>query len=113
MYLDAGEHAKFTGMPVELDARPGGAFKAFGGRLEGTILSLMPGRLIVQRWRSIEFKRGDLDSTLILTFNKKGKGCRLDLVHVNVPEHDFKGVTEGWRKYYWEPLKKYLKKPGR
>ena len=72
------------------------------------MLAVVPGRLIVQRWRSMKFRKRDLDSILILTFNKKGKGCRLDLVHVNVPTHDHKGVTEGWRKYYWEPIRRYL-----
>ena len=61
----------------------------------------------------MKFRRGDLDSTLVLTFNKKGKGCQLDLVHVNVPRHDFKGVTEGWKKYYWAPMRKYLKEMAR
>ena len=35
---------------------------------------------------------------------------RIDLVHANVPEHDHAGVTEGWEKYYWKPLRAYLKK---
>jgi hypothetical protein len=26
-----------------------------------------------------------------------------------VPRHDHKGVTQGWKKYYWEPWGKYFK----
>ena len=48
MYMSAEEHGAMTGMPVTLDPRPGGRFKAFGGMLEGTILATVPGRLIVQ-----------------------------------------------------------------
>ena len=103
------KHSAFTGGPVSLDPRPGGKFHAFGGMLEGTILAIVPNRLIVQQWRSTHFKKGDLDSTLILTFNKRGKGCQLDMVHANVAKQDFKGVTNGWKKYYWEPLRAYLK----
>ncbi len=113
IFVDAAKHGAMTGSPVTLDARPGGTFKAFNGMLEGTILALVPGKLIVQRWRSINFKKTDLDSTLILTFHKKAKGCELDLVHVNVPQQDFKGVTAGWKKYYWGPMKAYLKRGGK
>jgi activator of HSP90 ATPase len=109
IFIDARLHAAMTGMPVKLDARPGGRFSAFGGMLEGKMLQLVPGKLIVQSWRSTNFKKSDLNSTLILTFRPHVKGCELHLVHINVPPHDFKGVTNGWPKYYWEPLRAYLK----
>ena len=38
MYLDAAEHAAFTGMPVTLEPHAGGVFRAFDGRLSGTSL---------------------------------------------------------------------------
>ena len=47
---------------------------------------------------------------VVLTFSKTAKGARVDLVHANVPEHDHKGVTEGWRTYYWQPWRKYFAK---
>ena len=109
IFLDQKRHAAMTGAPVKLQRKPGGKFTAFGGMLEGTTLAIIPNRLIVQRWRSTGWKKKDLDSTLILTFNKKGKGCQVDLVHVNVPTHDFRGVTKGWKTYYWIPLRAYLK----
>jgi hypothetical protein len=30
------------------------------------------------------------------------------LVHANVPQHDHRGVSEGWPTYYWKPWKKYI-----
>jgi hypothetical protein len=33
-------------------------------------------------------------------------------VHVNVADHDFAGVSEGWEIYYWQPWREYLKKQG-
>jgi uncharacterized protein YndB with AHSA1/START domain len=36
--------------------------------LSGTILQVVPKRLIVQSWRSPHWGKTDLDSTLILTF---------------------------------------------
>jgi uncharacterized protein YndB with AHSA1/START domain len=108
MYLDPGKHAAFTGSPVSIAARVGAPFKAFGGALSGTILHLVPNRLIVQSWRSKEFSRADLDSTLVLSFWPDKKGARIELTHVNVADRDFAGVSEGWGKYYWTPWREYL-----
>ena len=110
MYLSPKTHAAITGAPVRIAARPGAAFRAFGGALIGTILQVVPQRLIVQSWRSTEFARSDLDSTLILAFSKRGKGGRIELTHVNIAEHDFAGVSQGWWTYYFNPWREYLKR---
>jgi uncharacterized protein YndB with AHSA1/START domain len=108
MYLDPALHAAFTGSPVTVAPRAGAAFQAFGGALSGTILHLVPNRLIVQSWRSTHFLKRDLDSTLILAFFVHEDGARIELTHVNVADGDFAGVSEGWSKYYWIPWREYL-----
>jgi hypothetical protein len=62
----------------------------------------------VQSWRSSNFRKRDGDSTLILRFTPAGRKGRIDLVHVNVPDQDYKGVSEGWKDYYWKPWRRYL-----
>jgi len=113
MYLNPREHAAFTGAPVKIAARAGAHFEAFGGALTGTILQVVPKRLIVQSWRSTEFAKRDLDSTLVLSFWPDSAGGRIELTHVNVADSDFAGVSEGWSKYYWVPWRAYLEKPAR
>jgi activator of HSP90 ATPase len=108
MYLDPKQHAAFTGAAVKIAARVGAKFEAFDGALSGTILQLVPNRLIVQSWRSTEFGRRDFDSTLILSFWPEKNGGRIDVTHVNVADCDFAGVSEGWSKYYWLPWRNYL-----
>jgi uncharacterized protein YndB with AHSA1/START domain len=108
MYLDPKQHAAFTGAPVQIAARPGAAFVAFGGALNGTILQIVPNRLIVQSWRSTHFAKHDIDSTLVLSFCSQRRGARIELTHVNVADSDFAGVAEGWSKYYWVPWRAYL-----
>jgi hypothetical protein len=108
MYLDPKLHAAFTGAPVKIAARAGAAFEAFGGAISGTILQIVPNRLIVQSWRSTQFYRRDLDSTLVLSFWPEGDGGRIELTHVNVADSDFAGASEGWTKYYWTPWREYL-----
>ena len=108
MYLSPKQHGAITGGKVTIGSRSGSKFKAFGGALQGKILQTVPGKLIVQSWRSTAFKKGDHDSTLILRFSGKGNRGRIDLMHVNVPEHDYCGVTSGWPNYYWKPWRKLL-----
>lgn len=110
MYLDPAEHAAFTGMPVTIGREPGAEFRAFGGQLTGSILAVAEPRLVVQSWRSTKFRPDDADSTLILLFTPEGDQGRIDLVHLDVPEHDFQGVTDGWPKHYWTPWRAYLER---
>ena len=111
MYLSAREHRRITGVKATIGKRPGSPFRAFDGTLSGTILYTVPGRLIVQSWRSNGWKKRDIDSTLVLTFTPKGRSStRIDLVHVNVPDHDYRGVTKGWPNYYWKPWRRALRK---
>ena len=110
MYLDPGEHAAFTGMPVTVSAVPGSPFSAFNGVITGTILQVVPKRLIVQAWRSPYWGPTDLDSTLVLTFLPENDGARIELTQVNVVDVDFAGVSQGWEKYYWAPWREYLER---
>jgi len=108
MYLDAAEHAAFTGLPVTLAPHAGGAFSAFDGMLSGKILHIEPKTLIVQTWRSGNWPLTAMDSVLTLSFWPADDGARIELVHANVPEEDFAGVSQGWEKYYWRPWHDYL-----
>ena len=108
MYLNQEEHAAFTGAPVTISATPGTPFRAFDGVLSGTILQVVPKRLVVQSWRSPHWGASDIDSTLILTFLPEGDGGRIELVQVNVVDNDFAGVSQSWEKYYWTPWRAYL-----
>jgi len=65
-------------------------------------------QLIIQSWRSNAFKAEDPDSTLILSFTPVGDAGRIDLIHLDVPDHDYDGVTQGWENYYWAPWRAYL-----
>ena len=108
MYLSPRGHGAITGGKVQIGSRTGSSFRAFGGALRGRMLQTIPGRLIVQSWRSTAFRKSDPDSTLIIRFTPAGKRGRVDLVHVNVPDHDYNGVNKGWKSYYWKPWRKLL-----
>ena len=108
-YLNSRTHATITGGPARVTAKAGSAFSAFGGTLSGRILHLVPRRLIVQAWRSSHWPKSDVDSTLILSFHAEKGGGRIELTHVNVPAHDYRGVVKGWKTHYWDPWRKLLR----
>ncbi len=109
IYTDSKRHTAATQSKASVSAKVGARFTAFDGMLRGRNLVVVPGRMIVQAWRASHWKQSDLDSILILIFSKARGGGRIDLVHVGVPPHDHKGVTQGWPKYYWKPWRAYLK----
>lgn len=108
MYLDPAVHAEFTGAPARIGAAPGAAFEAFGGLLKGRMLQTVKPHLIVQSWRSVNFAEADPDSTLIITFTPEDDAGRIDLVHLDVPDHDFQDVNGGWESRYFAPWLAYL-----
>jgi len=52
LYIDSAKHTKTTGAPAKVSAKVGGVFRAFAGALSGKNLLLVPGKMIVQSWRS-------------------------------------------------------------
>ena len=110
MYMNPTIQGAFTGGAVTINAKRGSKFQAFDGMIFGKTLEVVPKHMIVQSWRGKHWKTKDLDSILILTFWPQGKEGRIELIHVNVADHDYEGVKEGWEKYYWKPWREYLEK---
>jgi activator of HSP90 ATPase len=109
-FLDSKKHSAATGGKARISRKVGGKFTAWDGQLSGHNLLIIPNRMIVQAWRSTNFKPSDPDSILILEFSREGSGGRVDMVQANVPEVDYDGVKNGWPAYYWKPWKKYFTK---
>ncbi|MCZ6843942.1 MAG: SRPBCC domain-containing protein [SAR324 cluster bacterium] len=108
LYTDSKLHSAATGQKATVGAA-GENFSAFGGMITGKILQTVKNKSIVQTWRAKSWKKADPDSILILTFEDTKSGGRVSMVHANVADHDAKGVTAGWKSYYWDPWRKYLR----
>ncbi len=109
IYMDAKKHSKaIGGGAVNISTKIGSSYSAWDGYITGKTLQLIKGKIIVQSWRSSDFKENDLDSTLILWFEKKGNDAIVNMAHANVPDHQYHAVKEGWGDFYWKPWRKYL-----
>ena len=108
IYMDSKKHSDATGGEAKISAKEGSPFTAWDGYINGKTFQLVKGKMIVQSWRSGDFKASDPDSTFILQFEKKGADTIVHMVHANVPEQAYSGIKKGWDDYYWKPWKKYL-----
>lgn len=105
--MDSRKHAAFTGSPARISRRPGGRFTAYGPYLSGVNLELVPGRKIVQLWRSSNWPKFHY-STVTYDLKKVRGGTRLTFTQVGVPDNDYKDKKAGWITHYWQPMKAML-----
>lgn len=109
--MDEKLHAKFTGGKAKISRKVGGKFSAFDGGIFGKTIELEKDKKIVQEWycEDENWPEGFF-SKLILTITKSGNGAKLSMIQEKVPEKAAKSIAQGWKDYYWEPMKKLLKK---
>ncbi len=108
--INEKKHAKFSKAPATISRKVGGAFTCYGGYLTGINLELVPSKRIVQAWRSKTWPAGTYSIASFAFSRKAGGRTKLVFTHVGVPAFDFKDVNKGWRTFYWNPIKAYLKK---
>lgn len=107
--MDSRKHAAFSGAPAQISRRPGGRFTAYGSYINGVNLELVPGKKIVQFWRSKGWPQYHY-STVTYALAKTKTGTRLTFTQEGVPDDDVKDKTSGWRTHYWQPMKAMLEK---
>ncbi len=107
--MDSRTHAKFSGRPARISRKPGGAFTAYGSYLSGANLELVPGKKIVQFWRSANWPKFHY-STVTYELTKVPGGTRLRFTQVGVPDKDYSAKKKGWPHAYWQPMKALLEK---
>ncbi len=105
--LNAKQFAAFSKDTAEIQPEAGGAFKLFGGRIEGRNVELVPGQRIVQAWRPSAWPAG-LYSLVRFELTSHSTGTRIVFDHTGFPEDHWAHLNEGWPRNYWEPLRSYL-----
>jgi len=109
-YVDPKRHAAFTGQSASGAPRVGGRFTAGDGYITAKHLELEKGKKVVQEWKTTEWPEGYPPSLLELTLKAKGKKTELTMVHSKVPEEQVDYYADGWRSFYWKPMKEYFDK---
>ncbi len=109
--MDSKKHAEFTGAAANISREVGGKFNAWDGYIEGENIELIPDRKIVQKWRSEEegWPKGHFSTVTFELSEKNGKTI-LEFTQTNVPEKVYENIKQGWKDYYWQPMKKVLER---
>lgn len=110
--MDSKKHCLFTGAKARISQKKGGTFSAYDGGLNGKNLKIVPNQKIVQAWKcEMEGWPKNHFSIATFSFQKTKNGTRLTFLQTGVPVECLKEIKEGWKDYYWKPMKKMLEKP--
>jgi activator of HSP90 ATPase len=107
--MDSRKHSKFTEAKASISRKMGGKFKAYGDYISGVNLELVPDKKIVQSWRGSDWPKGHYSKVTFSLKRVKG-GTRLTFGQSGLPEKYYKDISQGWRDYYWKPMKEMLEK---
>jgi activator of HSP90 ATPase len=107
-WMSIDGHSAMTGSVAQVNPKIGGTFSAWDGYIFGKTLELEPAKKIVQAWRTTEFPDDATDSRVeILLEEKKGK-TKLTLNHTDMPEDQVESYKQGWKDFYFKPMKEYF-----
>ena len=110
LIIDEKKHAAFTDSKATISTKPKGKFSVFDGYCHGYNIELVKGKKIVQAWHFAEDGWPD-DHFSICSFvlDKVGDKTKLTFLQSNIPEDKAKTLKEGWKQFYWDAIKTYLK----
>ena len=98
------DFAKMTGgRAASIDGNAGGAVSLFGGDIRGRNIELVPGKRVVQAWRSQAWPDG-VYSIVRFELSPEGKGTKLVFDQAGHPDEATKMLEGGWQQMYWQPM---------
>ena len=107
-FLDAKEHAAFTGAPASITARVGGKLSAFEGHVTGKITELEVNERIELSWRTKDFPDDAPDSRVEVLFHPATGGTRVTFAHAGLPAGTEERVKKGWKRFYLDPMRSHF-----
>ena len=107
-WLDSAGHSEMTDAEAEIDPKVKGTFSIWNGYITGNTVELVKNKKIVQRWRTTDFPVGSDHSVLEVFLADVPKGTKLTLKHYNIPDGQGNDYKQGWKDYYFKPMKRYF-----
>lgn len=107
-WLSTKGHAAMTGSSAKVNGRVGGKFTAWDGYIWGTFLELEENHRILQSWRTSEFPEDAEDSRVDVLFEETPGKTKLTLIHTNIPDGQADSYKQGWKDFYFKPMKEYF-----
>lgn len=110
VFMNARKHSTLTNSEVTMTKKIRGQFSIFDGYCSGYNMELKENRKIVQAWHFQEegWPEDHFSICSFLLTEKEGK-TRLSFTQTDIPAHKAEDLKQGWKRYYWEPLKTMFK----
>jgi len=99
---------KWGAGPAIFDAQEGGTFSLWDGDIHGTNTRVVPNELLEEDWYGHDDPERCYKVSFALT-EKDGVTTVL-LKHADVPDDEAEDFADGWRDYYFDPIKELLEK---
>lgn len=109
LLANSKKHSILTGEKALISRKIGGRFSVYSGYATGINVDLAPGKRIVQAWRASDFPKGIYSMAAFVFSPTPGGGTELVLTHRGVPKELIKDIEQGWREFYWEKIRSFLK----
>ena len=105
---NAEDFARMTGgRSAAISKEVGGEVSLFGGDIRARNVELVPGKRVVQAWRSKAWPEG-VYSIVRFELAPAGKGTKLTFDQAGHPEEAQAMLEGGWSKMYWQPMNAML-----
>lgn len=109
-WTDPKIHSEFTGAKAIGKPVKGGEFSAWDGYIFGKYKSLQKEKKLVMDWSTTEWPDSYPPSKLTLVFKENDRGTSITLLHEKVPASQVRDYAQGWKDFYWHPLRDYFSK---
>lgn len=107
IWLDSKLHSALTGDAAKIVRKVNGVFSTFGGWATGVNVELVKDKKIVQTWRGSDCSEGAFSTLTLKLIPAPGGRTKLIFTQTGVPTDVAEDVAQGWRDFYWTPLKKF------
>ncbi|XP_015918936.1 activator of 90 kDa heat shock protein ATPase homolog 1 [Parasteatoda tepidariorum] len=97
----------FTQGNCVLEPEVDGKFEFFDGNVHGHFVKLVPNKTIQQKWRFKSWPEGHF-SDVVIDINQKLDCTEVIVTQVGVPKTELDNTREGWKRFYWESMKRTL-----
>ena len=105
LLADSKQHARLTGHKAKISRKIGGPFSTHGGHISGILVDLVPGKRLVQAWRTKEFPLGIFSLVTLQISPTRSGGAEVVLIHRGVPKLLIPKIEKMWKTGYWEKLR--------
>lgn len=109
MLMDSKKHSEFTGSEAKISRKVGGSFSTWDGYSTGVNLKIVKDKRIVQKWRANDWPEGHY-SVVTIELKKDNGNTKLIFTQTDVPEDQYKSISDGWIEFYWSKIKEALDK---